>query len=429
MKLIRERLQTSMSVSIFAALSAFVVYSCMYAFRKPFTAATFGDMDWWGIDFKVWLILAQTVGYTLSKFYGIRFIAELNPTRRSLYVLLLIGMAWLALLGFALTPAPFNILFMLLNGFPLGMIWGIVFSYLEGRKTTELMGAFLSISFIVSSGFVKTVGKWLMTSLEVSPFWMPFLVGLLFCPLLYASLWCLDQVPPPTPEDERLRTRRIPMDRPRRKAFIKTFLPGILLLVVTYICLTILRDFRDNFAAELWKSLGYAQNPGIFTFTELPIALIVLLMMGLLVFVRNNYQAFMLNHGMILTGIVLLFGATVLFRQNMISPVLWMILTGTGLYLGYIPFNCLVFERLIATFKHPGNVGFVMYIADSFGYLGSVGILFYKELWVSEQLSWLRFYTQCIWVIGLLSFCLILCSLFYFSVKYKKSKTASLQYA
>ncbi|MFY0253367.1 DUF5690 family protein [Chitinophaga sp. 30R24] len=45
------------------------------------------------------------------------------------------------------------------NGPPLRMIWGLVFSYLEGRRSTELMGAVLSISFIFSSGFVKSVEK------------------------------------------------------------------------------------------------------------------------------------------------------------------------------------------------------------------------------------------------------------------------------
>jgi len=34
---------------------------------------------------------------------------------------------------------------------------GLIFSYLEGRQTTEALGAGLSVSFIFSAGFSKTV--------------------------------------------------------------------------------------------------------------------------------------------------------------------------------------------------------------------------------------------------------------------------------
>ena len=143
----REWMRLSLS-----ALSAFCVYTCMYAFRKPFTAAAFADLSFVGIDYKVWLVIAQTIGYTLSKFYGIRFIAELKSTRRSLIIVGFIVAAWIALFFFAITPPPYNIVFLLINGFPLGVIYGLVFSYLEGRRSTELLGAVLASSFIFCFG-------------------------------------------------------------------------------------------------------------------------------------------------------------------------------------------------------------------------------------------------------------------------------------
>ena len=62
-------------------------------------------------------------------------------------IIKLIAIAWIALLFFAITPPPYNIFFLLLNGIPLGIIYGLVFSYLEGRKTTELLGAVLASLF------------------------------------------------------------------------------------------------------------------------------------------------------------------------------------------------------------------------------------------------------------------------------------------
>jgi len=111
-------------LSAMAAMAAFGTYTSMYAFRKAFAAGTFSGQQYFHVDYKVWLVIAQVIGYTLSKFYGIKFISELKENQRAKSIFTLIGLAWLALLLFAVIPAPYNIVCLLLNGFPLGMIWG-----------------------------------------------------------------------------------------------------------------------------------------------------------------------------------------------------------------------------------------------------------------------------------------------------------------
>lgn len=175
--------------------------------------------NFFGIDYKILLITAQVFGYMLSKFIGIKVVSEITPNQRIKTILLLMGIAWIALLLFAITPSPYNIIFMFLNGIPLGMIWGLVFSFLEGRRNTELLGAGLSVSFIVASGLVKSVGKFLISNYQVSEFWMPFLVGLIFVPTLFLGIWMLHKIPPPSLEDEQHRTKRVPMSRAQRRNF------------------------------------------------------------------------------------------------------------------------------------------------------------------------------------------------------------------
>ena len=70
-----------------------------------------------GIDYKIWLVMSQTAGYTLSKFFGIKFIAELKNKNRTLIILKFIGIAWVALLFFSSCATPYNIIFLLINGF------------------------------------------------------------------------------------------------------------------------------------------------------------------------------------------------------------------------------------------------------------------------------------------------------------------------
>ena len=209
------------------------------------------------------------------------------------------------------------------------------------------------------------------------------------------------------------------MDRNERKKFITTFLPGIILFVLGYMLLTIFRDFRDNFSAEVWKTLGYGNSPEIFTTTEVPVSIAVLVIMGSIMIIKNNQLALMINHVIIIAGMILIGISTFLFEQQLITPPVWMILIGLGLYMGYVPFNSIFFDRLIAAFQYIGTVGFIMYVADSFGYLGSVSILFFKEFGYAS-VSWLKVFIYSGYIISMTGTLLIAGSMLYFHLKHKR---------
>lgn len=402
--------------TLYAALSAFSLYTCVYAFRKSFAAATFDDLLFVGISFKVWLVSAQVVGYALSKFIGIKIISEIQPSARKNAILLIAVIAGLSWFGFAITPVPVNILFLFINGLTLGLVWGLVFGYLEGRTVTEVLGAALSVSFIFSSGLCRSVGAFVINHWNVSETWMPWIVSCLFFAPLVFFLILLDSIPPPNARDVESRTQRKPMLKADRKRFIATFLPGIVLFVLAYMLLTTFRDFRDNFSAEIWKELGADNNAAIYTQTEIPISIIVLFAMAMLMLIKNNKLALMINHVVILAGMLLIGISTFAFERGLIDSVMWMVLIGLGLYLGYVPFNSIFFDRMLAAFKFVGTVGFIMYIADAFGYLGSVSVLFVKEF-VSVKVSWLQFFTKSGYVVSVIGALLTIGSMIYFSSK------------
>ena len=407
--------------TLYASITAFCLYTCIYAFRKTFSAATFEGIYYAGISYKSWLVIFQVVGYGVAKFYGIKFISELKPHFRTTGILLMVSIAGISWLFFALVPRPYNMIFLFTNGFPLGMVWGMVFGYLEGRRTTEVLGASLSVSFIFSAGLCRSVGAYIIKEWGVSETWMPFVASCVFLLPLLIFLWLIDKVPPPTALDEQLRTKRRPMNSMERKKFVSSFLPGIVFFVLAYMFLTIFRDFRENFAAEVWKTLGYGNSPGIFTRTETPVTITVLIIMGSLMIIKNNKTALMINHVIIIIGMLMIGISTFLFEQHFIEAPLWMILIGVGLYLGYVPFNSIFFDRLIAAFRYVGTVGFIMYVADAFGYLGSVGVLLIKELGLAK-LSWLDFFISGGYVVSAAGSILITASAIYFNAKHKKWK-------
>ena len=404
-----------LAFTLFAGLAGFCAYFSMYAFRKPFAAATFGAVEGWTfvLDYKIALVLAQVAGYAISKMIGVKLISEIAPARRGLAILGLIGFSWLALVLFAILPAPWNVAALFLNGLPLGLIWGLVFGYMEGRRVSEVLGAILCASFILSSGVVKSVGKWLLVVEHVSPFWMPAATGVLFMPLLAVSVWALTQLPPPNAADEAARVRRQPMDGAQRRAFFATYAPGLVLLVLAYVLLTAFRDFRDNFAAEIWAAMGFGQASDVFTASELPVAVITLGVMAAVILVRDNLRALLVMHGVIVAGFVLLGVSTLAFQAHLLSPLVWMILTGAGLYMAYTPFNAMLFDRMIAFSGRIGTAGFLIYVADASGYLGSVALLVWRNF-AMVQLDWLGFFIASAYATSVVgAVCTILAGLYF----------------
>lgn len=427
----RLLVSSELFLSAFAILAAAGTYFCMYAFRKPVTAFTFDEIELTiagvnllNIAFKDILIIAQILGYTISKFYGIKFVSESLKGNRAKSILLLILVSFLALIAFNFIKNPLGkLIAIFFNGLPLGMIWGLVFAYLEGRKLTDLMGAGLSVSFIFASGFMKTIAKTIQNQWDVSSFAVPYIVASLFIIPLVFFVWMLEQIPEPTVEDVALRTNRRPMFKPERTAFVNKYKIGIVLSIVLYVFLSLLRSIRDDYAADIWKALSMDGDASIFMRTETPIGLIMLLLVGSMFLIRNNRKALLLNYFLVFVGFGICLLATLSFELQLISPFYWMVFVGVGLYMGYIPFNCIIFERMVATSKTPGTAGFLIYLADAWAYAALVLSLAYKNIAQVQSLDWSLIFKWMVYLLGGLGFVLALVVLCYFKDKTASSET------
>src|SRR6478735_693681 len=411
---------TALQNGLYAAVVVFLTYTMIFGFRKSCTVCTFDGLRFAGLNYKIILVLSQMIGYLMAKFYGIKFISELKRLGRYKIILLLVGIAWLAWFFFAIIPAPYNAVFLFINGFPLGMLWGVVFSYVEGRRSTDFIGAALAVSFIFASGFVKSVGGWLLLEFHLSEFWVPFATGLVFAIPLLFFIYLIEKIPPPDEADIAARMKRTPMSAADRKKFISNFLPGLVACIVIYGFATIFRDLRDNFSADMWKEMGYLNQPAIFSKTETPIALIVLVLIGSMVLIKNSFKALMVAHLFIALGFALAGICTYFFVNGKLDPVWWMTSVGLGLYMVYIPFNSVFFERLIAAFRFTGNVGFLIYLADSFGYVGSVGVLLSKEIF-KVKLNWVNFFSNSVMILSVIGVLVTVFSAYYFNRKKSES--------
>jgi MFS family permease len=392
-------------------IASFGTYFCMYAFRKPMSTGLYPGYTLFGMGYKPILIISQVLGYMTSKFIGIKVISELRPGQRVRLIIGLVAFSAIALLFFGLVPYPYNFIFLFFNGLPLGMIWGVVFSFLEGRKYTEVLSIGLSISIIAASGILKTiylvVHGWFP---HISEFWLPFTMGAIFFPFFCFFVWMLSVIPAPTESDKQLRAERPPMTDADKRNVLRQYGPGIACMMIVYCMLATMRDFRDNFSVEIWNELDTHWSKAVLAQTEVICSIIVLMAVGALSLVRNNEKAFHITIGLILSGIVIGGVSTLLYHVHMISGFNWMLWLGMGLFLAYVPVQVALFERMIALFHIRANAGYFVYLCDAMGYLGSVGILFYKEFF-ARTVKWSDTMAQfsCVMTIGggiLLLFCI-----------------------
>ncbi len=394
---------SSWLLNLWAMYAAFLTYFSMYMFRKPFTAASFDrsssdgsniaamGVDSWS-DGTAWdqksiIVAAQVIGYLISKMVGVKIISSLQPGKRAVALLSLIGISHCALLLFAVLPSPLHIAAIFLNGLPLGMVFGLVLGFLEGRRMTEALTAGLCASFILAGGFSKTLGSWVLQYLhgtmglgiESAERWMPFGAGMLFLLPLTAGVWMLVQVPPPTAPDIQARSPRAPMNSNDRRATLYKFGVGIGAVALVYFLTTILRSIRDDFAPEIFAGLGAAVSAMDYTRIDLIVATIVLVVNGLSVLVAENRRALILSLVVCLIGFISILTSLLLIEAQILSASGFMVVLGAGLYLPYVAIHTTVFERMIALTRDRSNLAFLIYVVDSLGYLGYVGIMLLRN--------------------------------------------------
>lgn len=433
---------------LFAVAAAFSTYFAMYAFRKPFAAAKFEGEHFLGtgVGLKTAIVISQILGYALSKYIGIKVCSEITPSRRAGMLVFLVAWAQAALILYGLAPGAWKVIPIFLNGIPLGMVWGLVVWYLEGRRSSEILLAGLSLAYIVASGVVKDFARALMegTAAEwwrqvplagpmiagalgkVSEGWMPAIAGFHFLPIFVGCVWLLNQLPRPNAADVAERVEREPMKGTDRLAFVRQFALGLALLCIAYFFLTAYRDFRDNYQVEIFDGLGYPYktNKAIITKAETIVTFGVMGVLALLNLVKDNRRGLMTAFGIMAGGTALLGISTALLEAGLINGFWWMILTGLGSYLAYVPYGSVLFDRLIASTRVVGTAVFAIYLADAIGYTGSVGVQLYKDL-AAGSLSRFGFFKGFTWFMCILGVVCLSASAAYFWRRIRHADTGN----
>lgn len=415
----RSKRQTSDFLFVlWAGGCALLAYSLVYALRKSFTASTFDGYELWGIDYKIAISISQIAGYLLSKFAGIKIVSELKRKDRLKAIIISAISAETSLILFGLVPIDLKFICLFLNGLSIGTMWGFLFSYLEGRRLTDILAGLLGVSIVISSGAAKSVGLYVL-SLGIDPFWMPALIGGIAMFLLILTAAVLDKIPDPTPEEKALKTERVSLNRQQRFELLKQY--GFLLfpLLLVNILYTVLRDIKEDFLVDILSHTNIHLTNFLFVRIDLVVTLLLLCMFASMSYVKDNKKAIYILLQLMMAASALVFLSSVFFDSFENIPILWLFLQSLGIYTAYLAFQTIFFDRFIAHYRISGNVGFFIYLADFLGYFFSCLFLIGKSFF-HMHINWLKYYN--ILSVSMSIVCLMAIAITYICIKIKREK-------
>lgn len=382
---------------LWAGGAALLSYSLVYALRKPYTAASFEGFDFFGTDYKVAVTTIQILGYVIAKFFGIKLISELKKECRFKFFVCSAVAAEAALVGFGLLAPPFNVAAMFLNGLSLGCMWGVIFSFIEGRKVTDMLASLLGVSMVFSSGVAKSFGLFAMNEMHVGQFWMPAVIGAFALPLLVFMGYMLKRLPHPTEEDIALRNERVTLDGNGRKRLFRSYAPILTLLFVGNFMLLVLRDIKEDFLVNILDMSN--QSSWLFAQVDTIVTLVILGIFAAFIFFRSNIRALMCLMGLVIAGCLVMTYVSLNYEALDWQPVVWLFVQSLCLYIAYLTFQTIFFDRFIACFRIRGNVGFFIAIIDFIGYMGTVALLSTKGV-LNFDMEWFALYNHMACAVG-----------------------------
>lgn len=382
---------------LWAGGAALLSYSLVYALRKPYTAASFEGLTFMGSDYKVAVTTIQILGYVIAKFFGIKIISELKKENRFRFFVGSAILAELALVGFGLLEAPYNVAAMFVNGLSLGCMWGVIFSFIEGRKVTDILASLLGVSMVFSSGVAKSFGLFVMNEMQIDQFWMPAVIGGFALPLLVFMGYMLKRLPQPTAEDIALRNERVVLDGKGRVALFRKYAPILTLLFIGNFMLLVLRDIKEDFLVNILDMSN--QSSWLFARIDTIVTLIILGIFALFAFFRSNIRALLWLMTLVIAGCLTMTYVSFHYETLDLKPVTWLFIQSLSLYIAYLTFQTIFFDRFIAYFRIKGNVGFFIALIDFIGYLGTVTLLSTKEF-LNIELEWFALFNHIAGFVG-----------------------------
>lgn len=380
--------RTTTRIAISSAVSYWLVYFTRYPiFMLPENLAHQHFARFFGVDTTLQeaLVLAFSLGFGIAKFPAVPVMTSSFVFRHRFATIVLLIVSAICFTGLPLAfsdgQPQLSAMGLFLGCFPQSWIYGGMVTYLEGRRSTEMLMAVMTF-FSVSGGSASRGFAEAVLNFGMNPVWMPFLIAVCVLPPVMFLFFILDRSPLPDAMDIAQRRKRTAMTSKERQLFVLSWWPGLTLIIFAYMMITALRQFRDLFCHDLLTAAngGITPSPLIVACLDLPGALTAFVTIAACGRFGNNVQAFV---AMIILMIMLLLSicaSTLAYSLKLISGVSWQYCVSIGLYGTYaILSGSPLYDRLLAAASPTGGTSaFLIFASDCIGYAATIVLLLWK---------------------------------------------------
>ena len=161
--------------------------------------------------------------------------------------------------------------------------------------------------------------------------------------------------------------------------------------------LLVLRDIKEDFLVNILDMSN--QSSWLFARIDTIVTLVILGIFALFIFCRSNIKALLSLMVLVIAGCLTMTYVSFQYEAFVSRPITWLFIQSLSLYIAYLTFQTIFFDRFIACFRIKGNVGFFIALIDFIGYLGTVSLLSVKEL-LDIDLEWFVWFNHIACFVG-----------------------------
>jgi hypothetical protein len=171
-----------------------------------------------------------------------------------------------------------------------------------------------------------------------------------------------------------------------QSTFIKKYFIGLFLIGVTYGVLSGYKNYKDYYFVDILTDIyGNNFNPFIFSISEIIISIVVTIIYGCIIFIRNKFIAFFVILSiMLIGGILMMISITFNFIFNFDSIIL-IILLSIGSLMAYIPPGSLLFDKLLIVTNAKISSVFLIYLSEIYGPIINLILVLIKNIFFKDM--------------------------------------------